>query len=152
MEEEFNIGIVGSEGGKFTKAGEAEARKIIRVLLQTAKHPPRLISGGCPLGGIDIWAEEEADTLGIPSTIFPPKTNSWDDGFRPRNIQIAEASPIVHVIVVARYPPGYNGLIFKSCYHCHSSAHVKSGACWTAKFAQSQGKIAMWHLVENALL
>lgn len=147
--EEHNIGIVGSEAGKFTKAGEETARKIIRALLSAARQP-RLISGHCPLGGVDIWAEEEADALGIPTTIFPPKTHRWDDGFRPRNIRIAEASEIVHVIVVTKYPPGYDGMIFSTCYHCHSNTHVKSGACWTAKFAQLQGKKAAWHIVENA--
>jgi len=38
---------------------------------------------------------------------------------------------------------------FPFCYHCKSNLHVKSGGCWTAKYAERLGKPAKWHLVQN---
>lgn len=55
------IGIIGHEAAKFTEAGEREAKRIIRVLLDAALT---LVSGGCHLNGVDIWAEEIADKIG----------------------------------------------------------------------------------------
>ena len=127
----MNIGIVGHEAAKFTPDQEYVAREIIRYLLSDPTSV--LVSGHCPLGGIDIWAEEEADRLGRRKRIFPPKTNSWEDGFKPRNLQIANTSDICHCLVVAELPPTYRGRRFDYCYHCHSRTHIKSGGCWTAK-------------------
>lgn len=126
----MHIGIVGHEAAKFTPETEATAREIIRALLNDPADI--LVSGACPLGGIDIWAEEEADALGRAKVIFPPKYNSWAIGFKPRNIKIAELSDIVHCIVVRAYPEQYTGRRFPICYHCGKSDHIKSGGCWTA--------------------
>jgi len=57
----MNIGIVGHETAKFTAETEAKARAIIRHLLDHEGTDDVLVSGGCHLGGIDIWAEEEAE-------------------------------------------------------------------------------------------
>lgn len=128
-----NVGIVGHEAKKFTPATEAIARAIIRRLLE-----PRdavLVSGGCHLGGIDIWAEEEADALGRGKQIFRPARLTWGGGYKVRNENIARVSHIVHSIVVERLPSTYDGLRFeKGCYHCleRNPPHVKSGGCWTA--------------------
>lgn len=124
------IGIVGHEAAKFTKATEAMARELIRSLLEDPCSV--LISGRCPLGGIDVWAEEEADAMGREKVIFPPRTNRWLTGYKPRNEAIAATSDIVHCIVVAKYPPGYRGMRFEECYHCKTNSHIKSGGCWTA--------------------
>lgn len=126
----MKIGIVGHEAAKFTKANEQAAREIIRQLL--ADPFDALVSGHCPLGGIDIWAEEEARRLGREMIIFPPKTNDWETGFKPRNLAIARASHIVHCIVVSSYPETYRGMRFDNCYHCKTTDHIKSGGCWTA--------------------
>jgi hypothetical protein len=137
----IKTGIVGHEGAKFTADGEAQARRIIRELLA---HPDTvLVSGRCHLGGIDIWAEEEADKLGREKIIHPPKELSWSKGYKPRNLLIAKDSDIVHCIVVANYPDDYDGMKFKRCYHCNSDDHIKSGGCWTAKRA----KLAEWHVI-----
>jgi hypothetical protein len=125
----MNVGIVGHEAKKFTPVTEAKAREVIRTLLVPGST---LVSGHCHLGGIDIWAEEEADRLGIPKLIFPPKSLDWTNGYKPRNLQIARNSAIVHCINVAAYPPGYKGMRFSYCYHCKTDAHIKSGGCWTA--------------------
>lgn len=147
----MKVGIVGHEAAKFTPAGEAEARRVIRDLLA----PPEtvLVSGHCHLGGIDIWAEEEAAALGFGPDrlrIFKPRVLRWsgsikEPGFRERNVAIAAASDIVHCLVVTRVPDTYQGMRFKSCYHCGSTSHVKSGGCWTA----NRCHFAKWHLIHQ---
>ena len=139
----MHIGIVGHEGAKFTKASELKAREVIRTLLDVPHAI--LVSGHCHLGGIDIWAEEEAARLGIDKLIFPPKRLTWEGGYKQRNIQIAENSSIVHCIVVDRLPINYGGMRFTSCYHCDTDEHVKSGGCWTAKRA----KYGRWHIINQ---
>jgi len=125
----MKVGIVGHEAAKFTPETEKQARDLIRKLLEPAYC---VVSGHCPLGGIDMWAEEIADELGIPKLIFPPKDLSWSEGYKPRNLLIAKNSDIVHCIVVDKYPPNYQGMRFQFCYHCKTDTHIKSGGCWTA--------------------
>lgn len=141
----MKIGIVGHEGAKFTKDGEEKARIIIRRLLEP--EDSILVSGGCHLGGIDIWAEQEADKLGRKKFIFKPKTLNWNGGYKERNLQIAESSDIVHCIVTTKYPEVYEGMKFDYCYHCHTKEHIKSGGCWTAK----KCKQSEWHLIDQDL-
>lgn len=144
------VGIVGAEAAKFTPATAAKARAIIMRLLD----PPDvvLVSGGCHLGGVDIWAEEAYEGIAAlqprpEARIFLPEVHEWARGYKPRNILIAEASDIVHNIVVARYPPTWTDMRFEACYHCITTTHVKSGGCWTAKYAKRLGKPAYWHIV-----
>lgn len=149
------IGIVGSEAIKFTSETEAKAKEIIRALLRglnSLGYPSGLnitgySSGHCHLGGIDIWTEEIGDELGIIKYIFPPKTQSWETGYKPRNLQIVEASTEVHCITVRKLPADYKGMRFDGCYHCHTKDHVKSGGCWTALHAKKKGKPAFWHVI-----
>lgn len=148
MTTRLHIGIVGNEAAKFTPETEAKAKALIMDLLFLAQADEvTLVSGRCHLGGIDVWAEEIADRLAFPKEIYPPRVHNWSQGYKPRNIKIAQASDIVHNIVVAEYPPDYVGMHFSTCYHCKSSGHVKSGGCWTAKCAQRFGKPAEWHVV-----
>jgi len=144
------VGIVGSEAAKFRHKSETQARMIIRRLLA----PPEsvLVSGGCHLGGIDIWSEEEYANLPDRALrpdpiIYLPAAHAWSSGYRPRNVKIAERADMVHNITVKDYPPGYEGMLFAKCYHCHTTTHVKSGGCWTAKYALRLGKQAYWHIV-----
>lgn len=132
-------GIVGCAANKFTPATEARARQKIRDIL-IFSDCDHVVSGQCHMGGIDVWAIEEAVKLGVPYTEFPPKTRQWSTGYKPRNAQIAVASGKVVSIVVAEYPPGYSEERFEKCYHCNTVKHIKSGGCWTAKFARSLGK------------
>jgi hypothetical protein len=143
----MKIGIVGHAGDKFTPASEARARAIIRDLLTPVGS--ELVSGGCHLGAVDVWAEEEARALGIEQRIFRPATLSWAQGFKPRNLLIAQHSDVVHVIVVDRLPASYVGLRFSLCYHCGTRTHVKSGGCWTAKQAKMLGKEVHWHIIKQ---
>lgn len=139
-------GIVGHEGAKFTPVTERKARAIIRGLLNPGDV---MVSGHCHLGGIDIWAEEEADSMGIEKQVFPPKRLEWEGGYKQRNIQIAESSDCVHVLVVAKLSTTYKGMRFPICYHCKTKEHVKSGGCWTAHYAIKQGKEGIWHVIEE---
>lgn len=147
----FVLGIVGHGAEKFTPETEALARHAIRLAIRDFSAT-KVVSGASPMGGIDRWAIEEAEALGIETQEFPPAVHQWDGtkdkpGFKQRNMQIAEASNIVLSFVVAEYPPGYTGRRFKVCYH-HSDEpatqnHVKSGGCWTAKYARSIGGAGM---------
>ncbi len=150
-----NIGIVGAEAAKFTPETRDAAYKLIRELLLSVESPV-LVSGRCPLGGIDVWAEEIADELCIPKIIHEPEVEQWDPlgqyGFKARNLDIARDSDVVHVIVVKEYPPGYVGRQFPICYHCakagrDSRNHVKSGACWTLNVALDHGKRGEMHIL-----
>ena len=137
----MNVGIVGHEEKKFNKTTETSAKEIIRNLLHEGDT---VVSGGCHLGGIDIWAEEIADELNLEKIIHLPKTRRWSGGYKERNLAIAKDSDIVYCIVVEQYPENYEGMRFDYCYHCHTSNHIKSGGCWTAKKA----KRARWFIIK----
>lgn len=150
------VGIVGAEEAKFDGYHRLKAHTTIGEILM-GHEQVQVVSGACPLGGVDVWAIEMAETLGHLTLEFPPAVHNWAEGFKPRNIHIAEASDILHVIVVKEYHPLYQGKHWFRpveqghyvemkpwCYHCKRFGHVKSGACWTAKYAQKLGKPAIW--------
>lgn len=128
------IGIVGAEAAKFTPDGEQAAKKIIRGLLNPGDI---VVSGGCHLGGIDIWAEEIAKELGLRTEIFRPAKLCWTY-YKERNIRIAGVSQELYCITVNRLPETYKGMRFPSCYHCNTTEHIKSGGCWTTKYAREK--------------
>lgn len=133
------LGIVGHEAAKFTAETERQARVQIREFL-VLDGVTGVVSGACHLGGIDVWAIEEAKALGLTTREFPPANRSWESGYKARNILIAECSDKVISIVVKVLPAGYTGMRFKLCYHCKTDSHVKSGGCWTAHYAARLGK------------
>lgn len=132
------IAIVGSSESHWKPEQRTKAVKKIREILvyETPKkidptgydgeYKDRtditLISGGCPKGGIDIWAEIVADTLGIGKEIFLPEVKHWSDsvvpttldkiypdgthhyntkrlkGYMSRNMQIANACDVLYCI------------------------------------------------------
>jgi len=152
----MKVGIIGNAADKFTPDTEWKAREMIGKILKGAEDPI-LISGHCPMGGVDIFAEEIADNLGIPKDIKEPKVKCWDDGkggygFKARNLDIAQTSDELHIILVKEYPPNYKKQRFSYCYHCrkmgrNATDHVKSGACWTAMQALKLGKKVEWHYI-----
>ena len=89
--------------------------------------------------------------MGREKVVFLPREHRWETGYKPRNIQIARHADIVHCIVLAALPPNYTGAkyTFPFCYHCATARppHVKSGGCWTAKYAERIGKQAKWWIV-----
>jgi hypothetical protein len=131
----IKLGIVGSEAAKFTPETEVKARITIRHLIQKT-HATTVISGGCHLGGIDVWAMQEAWDMGVLTHEFKPATLKWEGGYRQRNILIAKNSDIVYCITVKELPPDYKGMRFTYCYHCGTDQHIKSGGCWTVKKAR----------------
>lgn len=137
------VGIVGAEAAKFSVEGQWLARCAIREVLE-AEHASLVVSGHCHLGGIDIWAIEEAEALGIPTQEYPPKRLSWELGYKPRNLQIVRASDLVVSITVQRLPEGFKSrwVFPQGCYHCKTPPehHVKSGGCWTLKQAARAGR------------
>lgn len=141
---EVIIGIVGSEKIKFTPEGKAAAMELIRQIL-TDTGATEVVSGGCHLGGIDIWAEEIGRDMGLTVTVFKPNNFYWTTGYKPRNLKIAERSREVHCITVDRLPETYKGMEFGLCYHCGTTDHVKSGGCWTMKKA----KIGVLHIIKQ---
>jgi hypothetical protein len=143
----MRVGIVGSQEAKFTQLGKERALQLIWEIL--APDAALLVSGHCHLGGIDIWAEEIADDAGLEKLIFPPKELSWEKGYKPRNLQIARASDIVHCITVKQLPEGFKGPRFLYCYHCRTEGHVKNGGCWTMHRAIALGKQGHLHVIEN---
>lgn len=146
-------GIVGSEEIKFTQAGKEQALRLIQALI-IPPYVTGVSSGSCHLGGIDTWTEEEfsrqlTHTPNLRGYFYPPKELNWENGYKPRNIQIAEKSDEVHVITVDILPQDYTGMRFDYCYHCKTNEHVKSGGCWTAHYAMKIGKKAFWHVINN---
>jgi hypothetical protein len=133
------LGIVGSEAAKFTPETERKARWVIRWLLKSGRYY-MVVSGGCHLGGIDVWAMEEAEKFGVPTVEFLPTERSWARGYKLRNQKIAIRSDHVVCITVKELPEGYTGMRFAYCYHCNTRDHIKSGGCWTVKYAKHLGK------------
>ncbi len=131
----MKLGVVGPEQAKFTSSTEKLARAAIREA--AARHgATALVSGHCPLGGVDIYAEEEAAAMGLRMIVFAPKTFSWDGpgGYRARNLMIAKTSDVVLMVALRELPPSFRGEDYGECYHCkgRNPPHVKSGGCWTA--------------------
>lgn len=131
----LKLGIVGNSGNKFTPETALVTKILIEIEIKQ-RQPSLIISGHCPLGGVDIWAEEIANSLHIPTLIHAPKSNQWSvpGGYRDRNLSIARDSDLVLCFVVSHYYTGYPYKKYKSCYHCgkRNPPHVKSGGCYTA--------------------
>ena len=142
----MRLGIVGSEGKKFTPETEEIAREHIRWCLHDLNpDTDTVVSGGCHLGGIDSYAIEEAEKLGIQTTEHKPAKLVWSGGYKERNLKIVEDSDKVVCITLKELPESYQGMTFNLCYHCGTDTHVKSGGCWTMKQARMVGKD--WELI-----
>lgn len=163
------LGIVGNGADKFTAVGIRAAKLAIEEIIESAARSHKgeiaICSGHSIMGGVDIWAEEAADSLGVLKIIKWPLTtsgqledrihrSSWDApyGYKNRNLDIVKESDVLHVVLSAKYPDNYVGQRFPFCYHCKkagrdSTNHVKSGACYTANLMVSVGKPVEWHIV-----
>ena len=143
----MKIAIVGSQEDKWTEEQKVKAKAEIKLILEHYDYSV-LVSGHCPKGGVDIWAEEIADKFGIEKEIFTPEVNQWNDkitwsqalgnikiGYKSRNIKIADACDILYCIV----PFNIKG---RCWYHCDKMdySHIKNGGCWTLSKAEQFGK------------
>ena len=146
------VGIVGSSETHWTPERRTEVVKEIKNILTYLESPSDmlgdklpfdpdnviLVSGGCPHGGVDIWAEIVADVLEIQKEIYLPEVGRWEDipysnippkkGYKSRNIEIAKACDVLYCID----PKG----------------RIGGGGQWTHKYAQSIGKEAHHILIE----
>jgi hypothetical protein len=145
------VAIVGSSESHWTPERRTKAvLKIVEILNSYAlwygdfSNPPcsyadvTLLSGGCPKGGIDIWAEIAADVLGIAKDIHYAGIKQWEStfadfgdtpgsssarrlkGYKERNIEIATECDVLYCID----PKGRFG----------------GGGLWTYAKAQELGK------------
>ena len=153
----MRIGIVGHGADKFEPWSEAKAKEVIRSIISYYINSGTeiiVVSGESPVGGIDIWAHEIADEMGVPFDPKKPRQNQWDAeyGFKQRNIDIAK-SDNVHVILVQDYPENYRGRRWDSCYHCDKHnfhfKHLKSGGCWTGWKAKEFGNNLYFHIISR---
>lgn len=138
------IGFVGSEQRYWTLKQERKARKFIRDLLlfyiQRFKlgielAMPIVCSGRCKEGGVDIWAEEIADELGLKKKIFPAKGTGWKF-YRRRNLKIIKASSRIFDI-----EPQVPEVSRKAEYDETSRKWFRhSGGTWTVNEARKKGK------------
>ena len=146
----MKLGIIGHGKDKFTPEGMKLAIALMYKIISHRKVDVG-ISGHSPMGGIDIEFENVCNKLNIPLDLKIPKQHRWNAeyGYKQRNIDIAKDSDELHIIVVDKYPPNYKGMVFSKCYHCGTTNHVKSGACWTGKLAQRLGKKVEWHIIKN---
>jgi hypothetical protein len=129
------LGIVGSEAAKFTEATKQIAQDTILTMLNPGDT---VVSGECHLGGIDLWAKEIALAIGLSYIGCPPAFKTWQS-FKRRNIEIANRADRVICITVRSLPPGFKeGGWERYCYHCKTDSHIKSGGCWTVKYAREK--------------
>lgn len=158
----MNVGFVGNGADKFTPVGEMLARQFIanELWMHDQDYPGEgvdaMVSGHSPVGGIDIWAEEEAEAQGIALNLKIPEIPAWNPhgyGFKARNIDIATDSDVLYVVLADVYPEEYAGMRFDKCYHCvrfrPNLTHVKSGGCWTGNYAIQLGRYVRWKVIEN---
>ena len=73
---------------------DEELPKTAIEALILAFQPSAIISGACPYGGVDIWAEEIARAHGIPVITFPSRGRAWRY-YRERNIRIAHEADVI---------------------------------------------------------
>lgn len=127
----MKIAIVGSREQYWTHEQKVEAIRSIAKLLVFRETPLTLVSGGCHLGGPDIWAEVIAIAYGLETEIYLPDDLVWSikdsnrRGFKERNIEIAESCDELH------------------CYTPFE--RQRGGAIWTAKYAEELDKRVVYH-------
>lgn len=152
------VAVVGSEEKYWTSDQRTKVIRKIKDILTYLESPIDmlgdklpfdpdnviLVSGGCPKGGVDIYAEIVADVLRIEKDIKYPEINQWEDqyvyvndnknvqtkliGYKSRNIEIAEACDVLY---------------------CIDPADRKwSGGRWTYSYARKLGKEVHLELIE----
>jgi hypothetical protein len=138
------LAIVGAGQNKFTPELESLARHGIRNILFRFKGDfPDLVvkSGESPAGGVDHWAHQLADLLHVPFKPEAPDILQWESyngrrGYKERNEALARSDYML-VMLVKDYPPNYAGEKALGptgkpyCFHCGTTTHVRSGACWS---------------------
>jgi hypothetical protein len=116
----IHIGFVGSSESHWTnnsriKAIQKISELLTQCIIQYGKENIVFVSGRSKKGGIDVWAEIIANSLGLETKIYPAEVEKWDDvtemiadpypspmkrfkGYRSRNMDIAKTSDILFCI------------------------------------------------------
>jgi hypothetical protein len=122
------LAVVGSAADRFTAQTAVLARQRISLAIWRLR-PTIVISGGCPKGGVDVWARDIAGVYGytIPRGDFVehlPAHERWQpDGYKARNSTIAASCS--HLLrIAARGSPTY-------------------GSGWTADQAERLGRLVV---------
>jgi hypothetical protein len=123
------LAIVGSmaKAWKDPIPDEIRVCAIVRASIELLR-PDRVISGRCPSGGVDIWAEQEAKRLGYTEASglfvpYAPKVHRWEGegGYKERDRQMAEAC--THLLAIRS--------LWTTTY----------GSGWTADYARRLGRV-----------
>ncbi len=121
----MKLAIVGSQGKSFSEVQKNDAINLIGLIVaekyrwyEDLMEGLWIVSGGEPTG-VDAWAEQEANSWGVPTIIHHPKTKDWQ-GFKARNILVAEACTVLYAI--------------------RSTKSTTYGSGWTADYAEKLGK------------
>lgn len=144
------VAIVGSEEKYWTAEQREEVvLRIVEILSEYIEtclpygevSLPTLISGGCPKGGVDIWAEIVATIMYIPKKIFIPDILEWKGrwiefegkkvylkGYKDRNMEIAKECDVLYCI-----DPAWRDW---------------SGGRWTMNYAKKLGKEVHLELIK----
>jgi len=96
----IRIGIVGSDGRWWKNGDERRVKEIIRRIVRyyIRKYGEvEVVSGGCLLGGVDVWAEEVGRELGCKVTVFRARGRGWR-WFKERNDKIARYVDVLYCI------------------------------------------------------
>ena len=120
------VAIVGSKEIKWTPEQKDAAMTYIRDLLTNSEFKV-MISGGCPKGGVDIWAESIAGVefkTKMVTAVFEPEVHQWNNkgkllGYKSRNLKIARMCDVLYDL---------------------EPAGMRSGGTWTAEQAEKLGK------------
>ena len=110
-----------------------QRREAIEFMLKIIRSHPKIeiVSGGCPYGGVDIWAESIGYTLDLPMTIFNPMGSGWEF-YKKRNIKIAEYCDIMYCI-----EPEWDAYMgAQKAFTWGNKKARRSGGIWTMNYAR----------------
>ena len=110
MTELKRFAVVGSEEKYWPEFGHDLVLVNMTIHLPKMKEDcgvcpkPTIVTGRCPRGGVDIWAEEFAEKMGYGLEVYEPEVNRWDGsdegkiGYKQRNLQIARVCDVLYDI------------------------------------------------------
>jgi len=129
----MKIAIVGSSHLSDTE--EVDTRKYCGLILNSlikkcGSNDITFISGGA--SGVDTIAETTAKDLGLKTIIHKPLEYKWENGYKPRNMIIAQECDVLYCLPTK--------VKLTPCYHCEEKDHEVTGGCWTMKYAQKLKK------------
>jgi hypothetical protein len=136
-----------------------------------------LVTGRCPYGGIDVWAEQRADLHRIAKDIKEPDVRQWPSMWKCRKCDFAHLSKgytFSHQACqhgIECEPLQLKGYMARNlemaficelvcycivpaianayCDHHHKYGHPKNGGCWTLERAGHMHKITRLILVRE---